>query len=144
MARARKEDRPAASELISSLAYLPSSPTLFNAGTLHSQLSSCYLLDSPKDELVSIYDRYTDIAKLSKYAGGIGLAYHRVRSRGSLMSARSSVRRGWVVPAPYRRMPPRTRARVGFGAWTCASPASTSSPTTPPSPRSDDRRRTAT
>ncbi len=84
-------------ELISSLAYLPSSPTLFNAGTLHSQLSSCYLLDSPKDELVSIYDRYTDIAKLSKYAGGIGLAYHRVRSQGSLIRSTNGLSNG-IVP----------------------------------------------
>ncbi len=84
-------------ELISSLAYLPSSPTLFNAGTLHSQLSSCYLLDSPQDELVSIYNRYTDIAKLSKYAGGIGLAFHRVRSQGSLIRSTNGLSNG-IVP----------------------------------------------
>ena len=50
--------------LISSLEYLPSSPTLFNAGTRHSQMSSCYLLESPTDDLEGIYQRYTDIAKL--------------------------------------------------------------------------------
>jgi len=71
--------------LLSSLEYLASSPTLFNAGTAHEQLSSCYLLDSPLDSLESIYDKYADVAKLSKFAGGIGLAYTRVRSRGSLI-----------------------------------------------------------
>ncbi|MFC5436174.1 ribonucleoside-diphosphate reductase subunit alpha [Rhodanobacter umsongensis] len=71
--------------LLSSLEYLASSPTLFNAGTSHEQLSSCYLLDSPVDSLESIYDKYADVAKLSKFAGGIGLAYSRVRSRGSLI-----------------------------------------------------------
>ncbi|HEX3908566.1 MAG TPA: ribonucleotide reductase N-terminal alpha domain-containing protein, partial [Mycobacteriales bacterium] len=55
--------------LMSSLAYLPSSPTLFNSGTTHPQMSSCYLVDSPKDELDSIYDRYAQVAKLSKFAG---------------------------------------------------------------------------
>jgi ribonucleoside-diphosphate reductase alpha chain len=73
--------------LISSLDYLPSSPTLFNAGTRRPQLSSCFLLDSPLDQLHDIYAKYTDVALLSKYAGGIGLAYHRVRSRGSLIRA---------------------------------------------------------
>jgi ribonucleoside-diphosphate reductase alpha chain len=71
--------------LLSSLEYIASSPTLFNAGTNHEQLSSCYLLDSPVDSLESIYDKYADVAKLSKFAGGIGLAYTRVRSRGSLI-----------------------------------------------------------
>ncbi len=63
--------------LFSSLDYLPSSPTLFNAGTLHEQLSSCFLLDSPLDSLESVYDRYKDIALLSKFSGGIGVAWHR-------------------------------------------------------------------
>lgn len=83
--------------LISSLAYLPSSPTLFNSGTKHTQLSSCYLLDSPRDELEEIYARYTDIARLSKYAGGIGLAYHRVRSSGSLIRSTNGQSSG-IVP----------------------------------------------
>lgn len=74
-------------QLISALEYLPSSPTLFNSGTTHSQMSSCFLLDSPDDHLESIYDRYKDVAMLSKFSGGIGLAYHRIRSRGSLIQA---------------------------------------------------------
>lgn len=83
--------------LISSLEYLPSSPTLFNAGTRHSQMSSCYLLESPTDDLEGIYARYTDIAKLSKFAGGIGVAWHRVRARGSLIRGTNGQSNG-VVP----------------------------------------------
>lgn len=84
-------------DLISSLAYLPSSPTLFNAGTRHSQLSSCYLLDSPADDLVAIYERYGEVARLSKFAGGIGIAYSRVRSRGSLIRGTNGTSNG-IVP----------------------------------------------
>jgi ribonucleoside-diphosphate reductase alpha chain len=84
-------------QLISSLAYLPSSPTLFNAGTRHTQLSSCYLLDSPEDDLEAIYARYTDIARLSKYAGGIGVAYHRIRAAGSLIKSTNGQSSG-IVP----------------------------------------------
>ncbi len=83
--------------LVSSLEYLPSSPTLFNSATRHSQMSSCYLLDSPPDELEGIYKRYTDIAKLSKFAGGIGVAWHRVRSRGSLIRGTNGQSNG-IVP----------------------------------------------
>ena len=60
--------------LMSSLAYLPSSPTLFNSGTRHTQMSSCFLVDSPRDELDSIYERYAQVANLSKFAGGIGIS----------------------------------------------------------------------
>ncbi len=83
--------------LLSTLEYLPSSPTLFNAGTSHEQLSSCFLLDSPADHLESIYQRYTDVALLSKFSGGIGLAYHRVRSRGSLIESTNGHSNG-IVP----------------------------------------------
>ena len=84
-------------DLMSSLAYLPSSPTLFNSGTTHSQMSSCYLLDSPEDSLEGIYKRYTDIAKLSKFAGGIGVAWHRIRSKGSLITGTNGLSNG-IVP----------------------------------------------
>ncbi|MCP9449762.1 MAG: ribonucleoside-diphosphate reductase subunit alpha [Nitrospira sp.] len=81
----------------SSLEYLPSSPTLFNAGTRYEQLSSCFLLDSPEDALERIYQRYADVALLSKFSGGIGLAYHRVRSRGSLIAGTNGHSNG-IVP----------------------------------------------
>ncbi|MFJ4782625.1 ribonucleoside-diphosphate reductase subunit alpha [Streptomyces sp. NPDC088794] len=83
--------------LMSRLDYLPSSPTLFNSGTRHPQMSSCYLLDSPMDELDSIYDRYHQVARLSKHAGGIGIAYSRIRSRGSLIRGTNGHSNG-IVP----------------------------------------------
>ena len=83
--------------LMASLAYLPSSPTLFNSGTRHTQMSSCYLVDSPRDELDSIYDRYAQVAKLSKFAGGIGISWSRVRSRGALIRGTNGHSNG-IVP----------------------------------------------
>ncbi len=77
--------------------YLPSSPTLFNSGTKHAQMSSCYLLDSPGDSLESIYDTYKQVALLSKFSGGIGLAFHRVRSEGSLIRATNGLSNG-IIP----------------------------------------------
>lgn len=84
-------------KLISSHDYMPSTPTLFNSGTLRPQMSSCYLLDSPIDDLRAIYDKYTDIALLSKFAGGIGLGYSRVRSRGSLIKGTNGHSNG-IIP----------------------------------------------
>lgn len=83
--------------LISSHDYMASTPTLFNSGTLRPQMSSCYLLDSPQDDLKAIYDKYTDIALLSKFAGGIGVAYSRVRSRGSLIKGTNGHSNG-IIP----------------------------------------------
>ncbi|MER3631313.1 MAG: ribonucleoside-diphosphate reductase subunit alpha [Blastocatellia bacterium] len=83
--------------LFSSLEYVPSTPTLFNSGTRHEQLSSCFLLDSPEDSLESIYRKYSDVAMLSKFSGGIGIAYHRVRSRGSLIRGTNGHSNG-IVP----------------------------------------------
>jgi ribonucleoside-diphosphate reductase alpha chain len=83
--------------LLASHDYLPSSPTLFNSGTKHSQMSSCYLIDSPLDSLDSIYDAYKQIALLSKFSGGIGLAFHRIRSEGSLIRATNGLSNG-IVP----------------------------------------------
>jgi ribonucleoside-diphosphate reductase alpha chain len=83
--------------VFSDLDYIASSPTLFNAGTRHEQLSSCFLLDSPEDSLESIYDKYKDVALLSKFSGGIGIAWHRVRSEGSLIRATNGLSNG-IVP----------------------------------------------
>ncbi len=83
--------------LMSRLDYLPSSPTLFNSGTRHAQMSACYLLDSPQDELDSIYQRYHQVARLSKHAGGIGLSFSRIRSRGSLIRGTNGHSNG-IVP----------------------------------------------
>ncbi len=100
IACALSEDVPEALALyrrMGNLDYLPSSPTLFNSGTTHEQLSSCFLLDSPQDSLESIYQRYGDIAQLSKFSGGIGVSYTRVRSRGSLIRSTNGHSNG-IVP----------------------------------------------
>ena len=97
---ALSEDVPDALALyrrMAELDYLPSSPTLFNSGTTHEQLSSCFLLDSPQDTLESIYRKYGDIAQLSKFSGGIGVSYTRVRSRGSLIKSTNGHSNG-IVP----------------------------------------------
>ena len=83
--------------LLSSFDYVTSSPTLFNSGTRHPQMSSCYLVDSPQDNLESIYDRYKEVALLSKFSGGIALAFHRIRSRGALIRGTNGKSNG-VVP----------------------------------------------
>ena len=82
--------------LLSSLEYMCSTPTLFNSGTVHSQMSSCYLLDSPLNSLDDIYKRYSDIALLSKYAGGIGVSFSRLRGRGSLIRGTNGKSNGLV------------------------------------------------
>lgn len=100
IACALSEDVPEAIELyrrMAGLAYLPSSPTLFNSGTTHEQLSSCFLLDSPEDSLESIYQRYGEIAQLSKFSGGIGVSFSRVRARGSLIRSTNGHSNG-IVP----------------------------------------------
>ena len=83
--------------LMSSLSYLPSSPTLFNSGTSHPQMSSCFLVDSPRDDLDSIYARYGQVARLSKFSGGIGISWSRVRSRGALIRGTNGASNG-IVP----------------------------------------------
>ena len=98
--------------LTSSLAYLPSSPTLFNAGTRHPQLSSCFLLDSPADDLGAIYDGYAQIAQLSKFSGGIGVSWSRVRSRGALIRSTNGKSNGIV---PWLRILDASVAAVNQG-----------------------------
>jgi ribonucleoside-diphosphate reductase alpha chain len=83
--------------LMSALDYLPSSPTLFNSGTKHAQMSACFLVDSPRDELDSIYARYAQVARLSKFSGGIGIGWSRVRSRGALIRGTNGKSNG-IVP----------------------------------------------
>ena len=82
---------------MANLEYIPSSPTLFNSGTCHEQLSSCFLLDSPEDTLEAIYAKYGDIAQLSKFSGGIGVSFSRVRASGSLIRSTNGHSNG-VVP----------------------------------------------
>ncbi|MDN3524481.1 ribonucleoside-diphosphate reductase subunit alpha [Halomonas sabkhae] len=83
-------------ELLSSFDYMASTPTLFNAGTLHSQLSSCYLTTVP-DELDGIYSAIRDNALLSKWAGGLGNDWTPVRALGSWIKGTNGKSQG-VVP----------------------------------------------
>src|SRR5690554_7156520 len=69
-------------DLLSRFDYMASTPTLFNAGTVRSQLSSCYLTTVP-DELDGIYSAIRDNALLSKWAGGLGNDWTPVRALGA-------------------------------------------------------------
>jgi ribonucleoside-diphosphate reductase alpha chain len=60
-------------------------PTLFNAGTKHQQLSSCFLLAMDNDSITGIYKTLSDCAKISKYAGGIGVHIHNIRAKGAII-----------------------------------------------------------
>lgn len=82
--------------LISKLDYMCSTPTLFNAGTLKSQLSSCFLTTIP-DSLAGIYSSIKDNAMLSKFAGGIGNDWTPVRSIGATIKGTNGKSLG-VVP----------------------------------------------
>ncbi|MBJ9977200.1 ribonucleoside-diphosphate reductase subunit alpha [Pseudomonas sp. S75] len=82
--------------LLSSFDYMASTPTLFNAGTLRPQLSSCYLTTVP-DDLSGIYKAIHDNAMLSKFAGGLGNDWTPVRALGSYIKGTNGKSQG-VVP----------------------------------------------
>lgn len=69
--------------LMSQKYFTHATPTLFNAGTPHPQLSSCFLLAMEKDSIEGIYNTLKDCAMISKWAGGIGLHVHNIRAAGS-------------------------------------------------------------
>ena len=83
-------------EVLSSFDFMSSTPTLFNAGTRRSQLSSCYLTTVP-DDLEGIYDALKDNALLSKFAGGLGNDWTPVRALGSHIKGTNGESQG-VVP----------------------------------------------
>ena len=83
-------------ELLSSFDFMSSTPTLFNSGTLRPQLSSCYLTTVP-DDLDGIFSAIKDDALLSKYAGGLGNDWTRVRGLGSHIKGTNGESQG-VVP----------------------------------------------
>ncbi|KQX90353.1 ribonucleoside-diphosphate reductase subunit alpha [Variovorax sp. Root473] len=83
-------------EVLSSFDFMSSTPTLFNAGTLRSQLSSCYLTTVP-DDLDGIYESIKENALLSKFAGGLGNDWTRVRALGSHIKGTNGESQG-VVP----------------------------------------------
>ena len=83
-------------DLLSSFDFMSSTPTLFNSGTLRPQLSSCYLTTVP-DDLDGIFSAIKDDAMLSKYAGGLGNDWSRVRGLGSHIKGTNGESQG-VVP----------------------------------------------
>ncbi len=83
-------------EIMSSLRFVPSTPTLFHAGTPHPQLSSCYL-NVVEDDLNHIFKVFGDNAQLSKWAGGIGTAWSKLRGTGAIIGSTGITSQG-VIP----------------------------------------------
>jgi ribonucleoside-diphosphate reductase alpha chain len=81
--------------------YTHATPTLFNAGTRHSQMSSCFLLEVKDDSVEGMYDSAKDCAMISKYAGGIGMNVHKIRSRGSTIRGTNGKSTGLI---PFLRV----------------------------------------
>ncbi|CAM9308128.1 unnamed protein product [Ectocarpus sp. 8 AP-2014] len=77
--------------------YTMATPTLFNAGTPHAQMSSCFLLHMKSDSVEGIFDTLKDCAHVSKHAGGIGVSIHDIRSSGSYIRGTGGMSSG-IVP----------------------------------------------
>jgi ribonucleotide reductase alpha subunit len=84
-------------EYMSQKYFTHATPTLFNAGTPHAQLSSCYLLSMESDSIEGIFNTLKDCALISKWAGGIGLHIHNVRATGSHIRGTNGASNG-IVP----------------------------------------------
>ena len=84
-------------DLMSQKYFTHATPTLFNAGTPHPQLSSCYLLGLEADSIDGIYNTLKECALISKWAGGIGLHIHNVRATGSAIVGTNGQSNG-IVP----------------------------------------------
>lgn len=84
-------------DLMSQKYFTHATPTLFNAGTLRPQLSSCYLIAMEDDSLSGIFNTLSDCADISKWAGGIGLHIHNIRAKGSLIAGTNGASTG-IVP----------------------------------------------
>ena len=82
--------------LMSQKFFTHATPTLFNAGTPRPQLSSCYLIAMEDDSIKGIYSTLTDCAKISKWAGGIGLHVHNIRASGSHIRGTNGTSNGLV------------------------------------------------
>ena len=77
--------------------FIHATPTLFNAGTPHPQLSSCFLLGMESDSITGIYNTLGDCAHISKWGGGIGLHIHNIRATGSHIRGTNGSSNG-IVP----------------------------------------------
>uniref|UniRef100_A0A6C0APS5 ribonucleoside-diphosphate reductase n=1 Tax=viral metagenome TaxID=1070528 RepID=A0A6C0APS5_9ZZZZ len=84
-------------ELLSLKQFIHATPTMFNAGSPRAQLSSCYLIALSEDSIDGIYKTLADCAKISKYAGGIGLHIHNLRAKGSYINGNGGTSTG-IVP----------------------------------------------
>ena len=84
-------------DLMSQKYFTHATPTLYNAGTPRPQLSSCYLLGMESDSIDGIYNTLKECAKISKWAGGIGLHIHNVRATGSHIRGTNGTSNG-IVP----------------------------------------------
>ena len=83
-------------DLMSLKYFTHATPTLFNAGTPRQQLSSCYLIGMEDDSLDGIYNTLHDCARISKYAGGIGLHIHNIRAKGTHIQGTNGTSNGLV------------------------------------------------
>lgn len=83
-------------DLMSQKYYIHATPTLFNSGTPRPQMSSCYLLAMEDDSIDGIFNTLKDCASISKWAGGIGLHVHNVRSEGSHIRGTNGISNGLV------------------------------------------------
>ena len=83
--------------LMSERWFTHATPTLFNAGTPHPQLSSCFLLQIREDSIEGIFDTLKQCAKISQAAGGIGLSIHNVRATGSYIRGTGGISNG-IIP----------------------------------------------
>ena len=77
--------------------FIHATPTLFNAGTKHPQLSSCFLVHMADDSITGIYETLTECAQISKWAGGIGLSIHNIRAKDSMIKGTNGKSTG-IVP----------------------------------------------
>jgi len=84
-------------ELLSRGLYTHASPTLFHAGTKFPQMASCFLIDIHDDSIIGIYKTLSDCALISKYTGGIGVAIHKIRAKGSVIAGTNGKSNG-IVP----------------------------------------------
>ena len=80
--------------LMSDRWFTHASPTLFNSGTPHPQMSSCFLVNTKSDSIEGIYDTLKECAVISKNAGGIGISIHDVRATGSYISGTNGASNG--------------------------------------------------
>jgi ribonucleoside-diphosphate reductase alpha chain len=84
-------------EVLSQHYAIMASPTMFHAGTNFPQLSSCFLLDMKEDSISGIFDTIKQTAQISKHAGGVGLAIHKIRCAGSHIASTNGTSNG-IVP----------------------------------------------